>query len=472
MEDLEKRVEELNSRHSTESVSLVLEKKIVAQIDFLNGKGRDFINSKEESYQAERAAKEQRVISRKRLDEERNQLDTQIDAAKGKLDKQRLVVDKIRAEQDSKMKKLQESTPDVDRDAEKKTINELKSVVRKLRDNFQDELDKWYLNERIHFEQQKIARKKKAEAMQAERDQRRKEWEAEQAQYPEPDPYQEEKDMCDGLILYTRTLLGETVEKPSVNLAPGKGQSAPTLKTTTNTREITAEGKAIGKSSFAKNSGFDNLLFSDFVQKSGKKGKKARRAAALSGDTSAEAGDTPLKPHSIDYIAAFATLDITPPNKMGEVRAALEAVLAKKAYYDSKPKPTDEEKAQMAAEKSKKRSAPVSEKKPKSKAVDIMNGDATAAFPGLGADKSTVSPSPTAPVEVTRPTACYSAAVKGSAPAPSPIVPAQSDLAPQVGALDEVATEAVMESGEATVANDVGKEDLLTSAPDASVTNA
>lgn len=424
MEELDERIQDLEYRLATVSCALLEEKKIVAQISFLNHKGRDFIMGRDKSYKDEKAAKEHRIASRKDLEDARNKQDALIDAAKAKLEEQRKVVDQLRAEQDAQIRELQDTTTDIDRDAEKKKIGEIKAVIRKLRDDFKDELDKWYLNERIHYEQQKIIKRKKYEAAQAERDARRKAWEAEQAQYPEPDPYQEQKDMCSGLTVYMQTLLGETVEKPSVvNLAPEKTGAAPTLKTVSNTREITAEGKAIGKSTVANDSGFESLAFSDFVKKSGSKSKnkKGRRSASSAADASADTQDLPLKPHSIDYIAAFTELGIKPPNKISEVRAALEAVKAKKAYYDSKPKPTDEEKTKMAANKSKKQSTPASETKPKSKSVDLIDGDGgAAAFPVLLAENTAPQGSSPAPRDLSGPS--FMAVASGAASAPPPPV--------------------------------------------------
>lgn len=471
MEELDARIHDLEYRLETGSFSILEEKKIVAQISFLNHKGRDFISGRDKSYKDEKAAKDHRIASRKELEDARNKQDALIDAAKAKLEEQKKVVDDVRAQQEAQIKELQGTTSDIDRDAEKKKIGEIKAVVRKLRDDFQDELDKWYLNERIHYEQQKIAKRKKYEAAQAERDARRKAWEAEQAQYPEPDPYQEQKDMCSGLTVYMQTLLGETVEKPSVNLAPEKSGAPPppTLKTASNTREITAEGKAIGKSTVANDSGFESLAFSDFVKKSGNKSKnkKGRRSAGPATDASAEAQDLSLKPHSIDYIAAFTELGIKPPNKISEVRAALEAVKAKKAYYDSKPKPTDEEKAKMAANKSKKQSTPASEKKPKSNGVDLINGDGgAAAFPVLLAENTAPGSSP-APRDISGPSFMAVASGAASAPPPMPAI-SPADM-PTMGA---VGSQAVVGGVEAIVVDDPVRDGSIVAPPNASLTEA
>lgn len=474
IEELEDRIRELEYGLETASYSILEEKKIVAQISFLNHKGREFITGRDKVYKDERAAKEQRIATRKELEEARKSQDARIDAAKAKLDKQKKAVDDVRAEQEAKIRKLQETTSEIDRDAERKKIGEIKAVIRKLRDDYQAELDKWYLNERIHIEQQRIAKRKKYEAAQAEREARRKAWEAEQAQYPEPDPYQEQKDMCSGLTVYLQTLLGETVDKPTVNLGPEKASVS--LKATSTTREITAKGKAIGKSTTATDGGFENLAFSDFVKKSGgkTKGRRGRRSVAPSTDTPTEGADMPLKPHSIDYIAAFTELDIKPPNKISEVRAALEAVKAKKAYYDSKPKPTEEEKAKMAASRAKKQVTPVSEKKPKSNGMDVINGDGdAAAFPVLLGDSATPGTMPLPSRDLAGPSFKAVAIGTATAPPPTPTVSSSDTVSLSNVGAGAIMGENALGSVTAIVANEPVEEDnAIVSSQQAPLTEA
>lgn len=417
IKQLEDKIKELEYRQETESMHMHEEKRIVAQISFLNHKGRDVIRERDQTFQNERAAKETRITNRKELEEARTKLDARIDATKAKLDAQRKIVDDIRAKQEEDIKKLEDTSTTIDRDGEKKKIAELKAVIRKIRDEFQTELDKYYLNERIHYEQQKIAKRKKYEAMQAEREARRKAWEAEQAQYPEPHPYQEEKDLCSGLVVYLQTLLGETIEKPSVNL---RGDStAPSLKNG-SVREVSVKNvKEIGKSTMTTDAGFGDLAFSDFVKKSGKKGKKGRRAGATA--TPAETPneeDAMLKPHSIDYLAAFTKLEIKSPNKMSEVRAALEAVRSKLSFYETAPAPTAEEKAERAKKnnenKPKKAQTGGSEKA--NGVANLLSGDANEGmFPGLG------SGAPSRARDESLPS--FKAVASGAVSAPAPPVP-------------------------------------------------
>lgn len=432
IEELEDKIKELQYRHETESMPMQEEKRIVAQISFLTHKGRDIIREKDQSFKNEKAAKEARISSRKELEEARSKLDTRIDTVKAKLEAQRKVVDDIRAKQDEEVKKIQEKTDTINRDDEKKKIGELKAKIRQIREEFQVELDKWYLNERIHYEQQKIAKRKKYEAIQAEREARRKAWEAEQAQYPEPHPYQEEKDFCSGLIVYLQTLLGETVEKPSVNL---RGDSnAPTLKTNGSVREVSVKGKAIGKAKSSNEDAFGELAFSDFVKKNNKKGKKGRRNTNTPAPVEPAAEeDATLKPHSIDYLAAFTKLEIKAPNKMSEVRSTLEAVRSKLTFFETAPAPTEEEKAEAekarkAENKPKKQSVQPSDK---TNGVNLLNGDASdAGFPGLS------SAAPSRARDESLPS--FKAVASGAAAAPMPVPPTADEM-PALGEVTEMA---------------------------------
>ncbi|KAI0564345.1 Nuclear segregation protein Bfr1 [Gracilaria domingensis] len=443
LEELDQRVEDLQYRMETESLPIAEEKKIVNQIAFLQHKGRDFIRERAELIKNEKNAKEARIATRKELEEARKAQDIAIDAAKAKLEEQKKILTDFRAGEEAKIKKLQDTVPQIDKTAERKKISELKTQIKKMREDFEDERDQWYLNERVHYEQQKIAKRKRYEEIQAEREARRKAWEAEQAQYPEPHPYQEEKDMCSGLIVYLQTLLGKTVDKPNVNLAPAKSGNAPSLKTNASTREISSGGKAIGKKNTLHND-FENLAFSDYVRKGGKRGKKARgRSSAASIDVNT--AETQLKPHSIDYLAAFTRLDVKPPNKISEVQAALEAVKEKATYYETAPAPSEEEKAKKTEAKQKK---PSSDKKAANGSMDLSDVGANA-FPGLHSETSGPSRSRDSSLP------SFKAVASGIATAPPPTPAASAVDMPPLHGVEEgqlIIDKTATESGIAPVA--------------------
>jgi len=377
VEDVYEKIKSLEHQQQTQSVSLLEEKKIVTKISYLRHTGIDIIRGKDEAFQVEKASKKARAEKRAELEAARKELDKKIDAEKVICDGFKKEVDAIRAKQDAQMKKIDEENKNVDRDTVKETIAHHKGKVREIREAYQVELDKWYLNERIHLEQIKLQKKKRYEAAQAEREERRKKWEEEQAQYPEPDPYQKEKDMIAGLTVYLQTILGETVEKAGVVSLLPKG-AAPSLKADKNSRKVataTAAGKRVGKGSLDEQ--FETLAFSDFMQKKSKgKGKKGRRASVAV--EKVETNET-LKPVSVDLLGAFTHLGVTPPNKLSEVRAALDAVKEKKAYYENDPPPPEPK--SDAPEKKKKSDRKANGKSNANSVPKDMNS--TGAFPGL-----------------------------------------------------------------------------------------
>lgn len=412
VQEVDDRIAQLEYEQHTLSLTMQQEKKLVSEISWLKHTGRDMIKIKDNQYKEEAAAKKGRVEKRQTLEAERKALDTKIDAAKAELNVFKKEVDGIRGKQDEEIKKLEEKTSDIDRDAIRKTIDKEKAGIRKMREDFQVELDKWYLNERIHYEQLKIAKKKKWEAQKAEREARQKAWEEEQAQYPEPDPYQKEKDMCAGLTAYLKTLLGESVEKTATTSLLSK-DGAPTLKANdvANARTISSTGKAIGKGK--KGEEFEALAFSDFMGKRKPKGKKGKRPAAA--QTKAAAGDgteANLKPCSIDLLAAFTHLEITPPMKFSEVREALDAVKSKQDYYDNDPAPPQPtEKPKQTAPK------PKTDKKQNGNPKAPADRSNTTAFPGLNSADDGKTAGVPAGNESSRPS--YGDIAKGSAVAPS-----------------------------------------------------
>lgn len=432
IQDLRERIATLQYRQETESLNITDDKKIVQQISFLHHKGRDFIISRDASLRSGKAIRQVCLATRNELEDARRTLDKDVDIAKEKLEAQRKVVDDIRIGQEKQIKDLEEACPKIDRDCEKKKIGTIKSLIRKMRNDFQIQVDNWYLNQRIFFEQQKIAKRKKYESQQAEREARRKAWEEEQAYYPEPHPYQVETDMCSGLTIYLQTLLGETISKPLVNLLPsGNG---PSLKSSPNTREIATRGKSIGKSSMEGSEGFENLTFNKFVKKGGKaKNKKGRgRSSPITNGNSVLSEGNPLKPHSIDYLTAFTSLDIKPPTKLGEVRMVLDAVKAKAAYYETAPAPSGEEKARTAKGKVQ---SPKLDLKSSTIRVDLSNADCiSTAFPGLAADSVIRIPSrkPNLP--------SFMAVAKGVASVPSPLCPGSVVSMPEIGMNAKVLT--------------------------------
>ncbi len=412
VKDVDDRIKELENIQATTSLSNAEEKMLVKDIAYLRHTGRDIILGKDQQFKDAKAAKATRQEKRAALEAQRKEIDKKIDGEKVVLEKFRKEVDGIRAKQDAEIQKISEETANIDRDKVRQTIADEKAKIRKVRDDFSAELDQWYLNERIYAEQIRIQRKKRQEARNAEREARRKAWEEEQAQYPEPDPYQKEKDMIAGLTVYLQTILGETVEKTSGNSLLPKSGLAPSLKTEKSARTVSTAGKAIGKNCLAQQ--FESLAFSDFMEKKAKKGRKGRRQSVVAAaPVEKEGEEDTLKPCSIDLLAAFTHLEIAPPKNFAEARTALTEVKKKKDYYDSDPPAPEPKENTKEAPKKK---AP----KPNGK-TSVKEMQSSGAFPGLNGGEDVVKPSESGPnTAASRPS--FSDIAKGSAAAPAPAV--------------------------------------------------
>jgi hypothetical protein len=430
-EDVNARILELEERQMSTSVELNEEKKLVAAISFLNSRGRDAIAAREAAFKADRASRDSRFADRKTLEDKRKGIDAAIDEAKKVLDKCKAAMDAARGNHDKKVKALADDLPaDVDRDAEKATITQLKAQIKAMREKYAADHDQWYLNERIAQEQIKLAKKKKWEAANAEREAKRIAWEEEQAQYPTADPYQPEKDMCASLIHLLHTLSGTggtaaaraaaAVASPAAATTPVAFKPMLKKPTTTTPRSVSSlsGGTVIGKATMSdETSGFEGTAYGDFaVGNPGKKGKKARgrgAAAAAAADPAPGAtiaangngaavddddSDAKLKHLSLDHLTFFTNLGIKAPVRRSDLKPALDAVLEKKAYFDNDP-PSKEEikKAEKAAKaaldgKTADNHSEVAKKTPK----ESLNGGA--AFPGLGSAKSDCDALPAANV--------------------------------------------------------------------------
>lgn len=444
-EDVDAKIRDLEYQQATASLPIAEEKKLIADIAYLKHKGRAFIVDREKSFSAEKLARTRRITRRKELEEIRRAEDKQIDELKARFEKQRGVVDAIRQKQDKEIEALAAKFSDVDREAERKKIGEARKEIKNIRDAYSAELDKWHMNERIYREQQRIAKRKKWEAAQAEREARRLAYEAEMAQYPKPHPYQSEKDMCTNLITYLNGLIGIEQEKQTKILAPEKSKVPSLGKKALPAREIAptnAMGKKIGKGG-AGADGDLGQTFGSFVKK-GKKGKKRGRrsedaekstlAPAKTGTTADKSGSQVLPSHSMERFSAFTQLNIKPPLKRGEVSDAIEALKSKLAYFDSAPPPEEVEKNKM---ENKPKAAPKEEKKKivqnagnlTGSEYPLMNGGSTKTVDGTanGTQKETVgnegaggeNAAPNTAAK--RPSFADIMAGKAKAPAPAPV---------------------------------------------------
>lgn len=443
LEDLNKKIHDLEIQQSTSSMSLQDEKKLVASISFLTSQGREIIASKDKQFKDERAAKDARALQRKTLEDQRKALDAQIDEKKAKTDEKRKAIDKVLAEQDKAIKEITSDASDVDRDAERAKIQSLKNKIKGLRDTYQKDHEAWYINERVALEQAKMKKKKMWEAAQAERDAKRKEWEDEQAQYPIADPYQPEKDMCAALIHSLQTAMGTLpgdgdrrakADSTTSSLLPTVNGGAPKLGKDQTAREVSAgRGTAIGKSQkFGVAAGFADQPYGQFAaEKSGKKNRRGRKSEAADGASGAPKDVTPadaaateatsseakLKPVSMEHLQYYSALGVSAPVRRSDLATTLAEIEKKKEYFDSDDKPLKDE---VALKKARSASDGGSSGKKKGGKPQAPPSTADGAFPGLGSPAGDDAPAALAAADASnRPSFLSVAGGQSAAPAPT-----------------------------------------------------
>jgi hypothetical protein len=136
------------------------------------------------------------------------------------------------------------------------------------------------------------------------------------AEYGAPDPYEEEKTLCDNLIQYLQRLSRTQVDESK--------------ETKKDIHSIDLNGaKLIGKNA----SLFDNEMNATNIHKVKKTKKKGvnKDSAAVKNDLEK------LPPHNMEYFLGFQKLNITPPVYMRDIQVTIELLKEKKSYYESAP---------------------------------------------------------------------------------------------------------------------------------------
>eukprot|EP00184_Porphyridium_aerugineum_P003638 CAMPEP_0184695884 /NCGR_PEP_ID=MMETSP0313-20130426/3369_1 /TAXON_ID=2792 /ORGANISM="Porphyridium aerugineum, Strain SAG 1380-2" /LENGTH=774 /DNA_ID=CAMNT_0027154411 /DNA_START=238 /DNA_END=2562 /DNA_ORIENTATION=- len=337
MEDLDRRIQELEEKQVSHTMKIADEKRLIQDLAFLKHKGRAQILENEGKRQKLVGDREARRKQRDELEALRKQQDVKIDEAQAKVDAQRVVVDAIKQRENNDIGAVKGIIEKVDRDVERKKIAELKAEINRLYDEHRAAMNVWAANDRLHREQQRLKKKVQFEKIRAEREAKRLEREAEAAKFGPPDPYAEQKDMCDNLIAYLVSLVSpEEAEALGFHAsaaskeAAGKAKFNP-LATTTTVRQVETKGKRIGKSE-------NDELDSKYSFQGKKKGGKGSdpKPAAVAAPVSAPA-DTKLASHPMDRFVALQKLGISPPVMKSEIAQTIELLKQKRAYYESAP---------------------------------------------------------------------------------------------------------------------------------------
>jgi len=296
VEEIDKRIAELDQLQHTTSMPLKEEKKILKEIDELKkskklvaqfsavGSSIDDQRRSAEDYQSQIAEK-----------------NAQLDAIKKQMDEHGAILKKLDD------KKKDSATPGLlkEKDALRAQKKEKQDEIQVLWDEFKEANKKWKKNQE-EWKTYKAARDK---AYEAERERRRAEQKAaREAELAAKTPYEEEMDLCDYLVNYlTTSFLAEK-------------------------KEEVVETKAADFSGFEGTAMIKNKGEDDYLSLGGGKKKKGK---GKKGPKGAKGGKIIL---AIDTIETFSLLKLQPPATVDAVAATVEELKAKKEYFSTLPR--------------------------------------------------------------------------------------------------------------------------------------
>lgn len=352
VEQVEQRIQDLEYRMHTESLSMAEEKKLIAIIAYLRHKGR-----------AALVAADAASVSRDELEASRKAQDVLINQLKAAVNEQKGVVDAAYAARNAEVAQLP-GAPSQTGDpiaAQKKVIAEAQSAMDAAHKAHYAALNAWRDNERIfRIQEDNRRRKKQADlnaARNAEREARRAEREAELAEYEPAHPYAAQLATCTRLVVHLAPMLdsptatAEALASVAAEDKSAKASDAPTLGLPGATRQGlrvvkgTSASVVTGKKAGAAAPPEDK--YSAFgkagVGKKGRKGKGRRGSDAAAPDTAAaasSAGSAKLPSQSMEIYAGFTAVEVEPPLVKSDVAPAIKALQEKLAYYKTAPPPT------------------------------------------------------------------------------------------------------------------------------------
>lgn len=352
VEQVEQKIQDLEYRMHTESLSMAEEKKLIATIGFLRFKGR-----------ATLVAADAASVNRDELETSRKAQDVLINQLKAAVNEQKRAVDAAFAARNEEIAQLPGAPPQTGDPiaAQKKIIAEAQSAMDAAHKAYYAAMNAWRDNERIfRIQEENRRRKKQADliaARNAEREARRAEREAELAEYEPAHPYAAQLATCTRLIVHLAPMLdgptatAEALASVAAEDKSAKSGDAPTLGLPGSTRQGlrvvkgNSAGVVTGKNAGAAPPPEDK--YSAFGKagagKKGRKGKGRRGSDAPAPDaaaTATSAGSTKLPSQSMEIYAAFTAVEVEPPLVKSDVAPAIKALQEKLAYYQTAPPPT------------------------------------------------------------------------------------------------------------------------------------
>merc|ERR1719502_982594 len=257
------------------------------------------------------------------------------------------------------MNALREKTQNKDSERFEKLLQERKGIrekisekitqIRELRNNYQEEDDKWFEHDRLVKNLKWQIRQKNIK----EREARQKEWEAEkakrQADWEAEKEYKKNFDedgnprekfmdwdlaeritLCEQLVTFLKKYMPEETSASPVAAQQKDGRQVekPT-GVVAHSRESALEEDALGLNAF---------MVDEVVSKKSKKKDKKKKANAAKNDEAllVAEGEVVTLQMSLEMIQQFASMGLAVPVNSEDCEGSVKQLLEKKAYYEAK----------------------------------------------------------------------------------------------------------------------------------------
>ena len=323
VEEIERKIKVLEHQQQTTSLSVKEEKKILEEIKKLASnkpmiqqynEAKESLEGVREHHSTLYAQLKAKAAELNVVKEEEEKLREEVEAAKAKDDAKRADIPSLFKERDEVRKKM----------------SEFRDQLKKLRDDFNDKRREWQTYQRAVRDAKQKEYKERQAARQAEYELQKKLYEEEEAKR---DPWEEEKVICEQLILFVEKLLPKKEE----------------VKEVAKEAEIPEGAKVVKKASLD-----DDDIYGGLVKK-----KSKRKGGGGGGNAAAAAPAAPkaikLK-HSPEDFALWDKLGFKAPMSSEECPNLHVELLAKREWLKTAPpkpkkKPKEEKVAEEAAAK-------------------------------------------------------------------------------------------------------------------------
>jgi uncharacterized coiled-coil DUF342 family protein len=350
VEKIDEEIKKLQERQETTSMSLSEEKNLIKEIGTLQ-KSKDLVASFK---QADLSIDDSK-LQRKVISDQLRAKDKEIDLVQADIEVKQKVLDDMKSTQD-----VQRSVVDdmkKERETLKQDIGDKLKERNEVRDTFREANNKWYDYQRAVKAQRKMKYDEEKKQREDEEQQRKLEWEAEEAKKI---PYEEEQELCTALADYlTRTYIAKEDDDKKDETA--KNDFVPVV-----------DDPFAGMKAFKK--GGDDM----FLQV-GKPVKKPRVRAS-------KKNVAPVFTLSLEFFEQFGVLGLSPPTSIEGVQKSVEELHAKKEWFSEQPRGSVPSASDIRKANLKEAQKPVKSTKKNGK-IDISSSD----FAPLSAGSSTAA---------------------------------------------------------------------------------